>query len=154
MGLDVIYDYPFFGVGPDLFDKYFFVYAPSRLISTIDFEVIKLGRPHPHNFFLYFFAENGILGLLTAVSFFVVFFFFAIKSMKLTRNVNKDYFVLSTVITGIGIGIFIKSFLEVNGYLGYGYLTLDLPFWLMFVIIIYIYQKYSGKLPEELNIKL
>jgi hypothetical protein len=74
--------------------------------------------------------------------------------MKLTRNVNKDYFVLSTVITGIGIGIFIKSFLEVNGYLGYGYLTLDLPFWLMFVIIIYIYQKYSGKLPEELNIKL
>jgi O-antigen ligase len=140
-------------VGSDLFDRYFFVYAPSKTISLFDSDVINIGRPHPHNFFLYFFAENGILGLLTAIAFFSLFFFLGVKAMKLTAKANIDYFVLSTVITGIGIGIFFRSFIEVTGYLTYGYITLDLPFWLMFAIIIYIYQKYSRQLSANLNIK-
>ena len=53
------------------------------------------------------------------------------------------YFIISTAITGIGIGMFFRAFIEVTGILSYGYLTLDLPFWLVFIILISIYQKFN-----------
>jgi O-antigen ligase len=147
MGLEVIKDYPFFGLGADLFDKFFFNYAPSSTLSLFQSDIIQLGKPHPHNFFLYFTAENGILGLVTAILFFVTFFRIAFKTMKLTKNEN-DYYVLSVAITGIGLAIFVRSFIEVAGYLLYGYLTRDLPFWLLFAILIYIYEKFNRNLND------
>lgn len=145
IGLDVIRDYPMTGLGADLFDKFFFNYAPSSTISLFKSDVINLGKPHPHNFFLYFFAENGILGLITAVAFFVIFFMIAFRTMKLTKNDN-DYYVLSVAISGVGIAILVRSFIEVAGYLLYGYITRDLPFWLLFGTLIYIYQKFNRSL--------
>jgi len=150
-GIDVIKDYPFFGLGPDLFEKYFYSYAPSRTFNYLKIE--GTGTPHPHNFFLYFTAENGILGLLTSIVFFVMFFYFAFKALQLTKNIHNDYFILSTSITGIGIAIFIRSFIEVTGYLTYGYITTDLPFWLVFGILISIYQKFNTYLVKEKNKK-
>jgi len=143
MGLDVINDHPIVGIGPDMFDKVFFNYAPSETVNYFRSDVLQIGKPHPHNFFFYFMAENGILGLITSVTFFVLFFYFAVKTIKLTQDINRDYYILSVAITGIGIGLFFRSFIEVSGYLLYGYITADLPFWLMFVILISIHQKYS-----------
>ena len=65
--------------------------------------------------------------------------------MKLTKN-DYDYYVLTVAITGIGLAIFLRSFIEVAGYLLYGYITRDLPFWLLFSILIYIYQKFNRNL--------
>ena len=63
--------------------------------------------------------------------------------MKITKKNKDEFYILSVVITGIGIGLFFRSFLEITGYLTYGYITTDLPFWLIFGILINIYQKYS-----------
>ena len=150
MGLDVIKDNPIHGIGPDLFDKYFFDYAPSKTINHFKPDFLTLGKPHPHNFFLYFMAENGILGLITAVVFFVVFFYIAFRTMRLTKRDNRNNYILTIAITGIGIGIFFRSFIEVTGYLIYGYITMDLPFWLIFGILISIYQKYSKSYDSKL----
>jgi O-antigen ligase len=150
MGLDVIKDYPIHGIGPDLFDKFFFDYAPSKTINHFKPDFLTLGKPHPHNFFLYFMAENGILGLITAVMFFVVFFYIAFRTMRLTKTDNRDNYILTVAITGIGIGIFFRSFIEVTGYLIYGYITMDLPFWLIFGILISIYQNYSKSYNSKL----
>jgi len=140
-GIDVINDYPLFGLGPDTFYKNFFSYSPSSILAYYRPEIAIQGKPHPHNFFLFFTAENGVLGFITSISFFIIFFYLAVGAIKRTRQLNKEYFILSVAITGIGLGIFFRSFIEVTGYLIYGYITRDLPFWLTFIILIFIYQK-------------
>ena len=144
MGIDVIGDNPIVGVGVDVFDKYFFNYAPSSTVNYFKSDFLNIGKPHPHNFFLFYTAENGILGLLTSVMFFVMFFYYAIISMRLTKNNDYNFYVLTVAITGIGIGLFFRSFIEVTGYLIYGYITRDLPFWLLFGALVFIYQKFNN----------
>ena len=161
-GFDIIKDHPFLGVGPDMFDKYFFSYMPSFVNDIYATGNWVIGKPHPHNFFLFYFAENGILGLITAIMFFVLFFYFAVKSIQRTRSTDPDLYYLSLGISGVGIGIFIRSFYEITGILTYGYITRDLAFWITFIILIHIYydskkaiiKKYSGReelLPDKLS---
>lgn len=145
MGLDVISDYPLAGVGVDVFDKHFYNYASSRTLTYFKSDIINIGKPHPHNFFIFFTAENGILGLITSIIFFIVFFYYAVKAIFLSKNDYYDYYVIMVAITGIGIGIFVRSFLEITGYLVYGYITRDLPFWLLFGIVIFIYRRLSNE---------
>jgi O-antigen ligase len=142
IGVEVIKDNPVFGLGPGMFSQYFYSYAASSHVDFLNKPGIAEGNPHPHNFFLYFFAENGLLGIITSIVFFIVFFYIAIKTMKLAKQNNHDFFVLSTTITGIGLGLFFRSFIEVTGYLLYGFITTDLPFWLIFGILISIHQKF------------
>ncbi len=142
MGFDIIKDNPILGIGVDVFDKFFFNYAPSSTINYFKSDFLNIGKPHPHNFFLFYTAENGILGLFTSIMFFVMFFYYAIKAMRLTKNIDYDFYVLTVTITGIGVGLFFRSFIEVTGYLIYGYITRDLPFWLLFGVQIFIYQKF------------
>jgi O-antigen ligase len=150
MGFDIVKDNPISGVGVDVFDKFFFNYAPSSTVNYFKSDLLNIGKPHPHNFFLFYTAENGILGLLTSVMFFVMFFYYAFKTINLTKYKNHDFYIISVMATGIGIGLFFRSFIEITGYLVYGYITRDLPFWLIFVVLIFIYQKFSSK--EDKNI--
>ena len=152
LGLEIIQDHPVFGVGTDQYEKYFYSYAPSSIYKYFESGAGISGKPHPHNFFLFYTAENGILGLITSISFYILFLYFAINTMKRTKKKNYDYYILSVVITGIGIGVFFRSFLEITGYLTYGYITTDLPFWLVFGILISIYQKFQkNNLIKQIN---
>ena len=140
-GVDIIFDHPFLGVGPELFDKYFFTYMPSAVTSLYESSTWVVGRPHPHNFFLLFMAENGILGLISAVSFFVLFFLICIKTLSKVKRNKSNEFLLVVSVLSIGVGIFIRAFFEVTGIITYGFITRDLPFWLLFIIVVHIYQK-------------
>jgi O-antigen ligase len=144
LGLNIINDNPFLGTGPDTFQQNFYNYAPSALTDQLKLNAAALAKPHPHNFFLYFTAENGIPGFSVSILFFITFFFFAVKTVRLTRQINYDFFVISTIITGIGLALFFRSFIEVTGYLTYGNITGDLPFWIMFMILISIYRKFRN----------
>lgn len=144
IGISMIKDHPIFGVGPDQFDKYFTSYASSAHLQMFKTTSNIFGKPHPHNFFLFLTAENGVLGFITAVSFFIMFFSLAIKTMKKSKYTNKIFYVLSTAITGVGIGMFFRSFIEITGVLTYGYISRDLPFWILIVILIHIYIKVSS----------
>ena len=141
-GLEIIGDYPIVGIGPRAFNKYFYTYAPSSVLTIQEW---KTGNHTPHNFFLYYAAENGVLGFIAGVSLFILYFYFASQVMKNSKRNNKEYFILSVAIFGIGIGFFVRSFVEVTGFLYYGYITTDLPFWLVFGILISIYQKIKNK---------
>jgi len=145
-GIDIINDYPIVGVGPHLFDKYFYSYAPSVVLEIKEW---KAGSHTPHNFFLYYAAENGILGFIAGVSLFLIWFYIVGQVMRFSKRNNKHYFILSVAIFGIGIGFFVRSFVEVTGFLYYGYITTDLPFWLIFGILISIYQKYIVPNPNH-----
>ena len=89
MGLEVIQDNPVTGVGVDMFDKQFYNYASSDHLALFKTGSNKLGKPHPHNFFLYYTAENGILGFFAGISFFVVFFSLGIETIKLAGIKKK-----------------------------------------------------------------
>ncbi len=151
MGLEIIRDNPVFGVGPDTFHKQFFNYIPSSFIRFLNPELSNLGSPHPHNFFIYFFAENGILGLLTAILFFIMFFYYAVKTFNKSRKLNSEFYIFTAVILSIGIGIFIRSFLEITGYLTYGYIKTDLPFWLLFITLLKINVQLSDETISEMR---
>jgi len=140
-GLDIIFDYPFFGIGPEMFENYFYTYIPSDFFLFFGFKTTTaLGTPHPHNLFLLFTAENGILGLIIAVGFFILFFFYAGKNISECRNKNSEYYPLAVVSFGIGAGILMRAFFEVTGFLTYGFITRDLPFWLVFISVVHIYN--------------
>lgn len=139
-GIEIALDNMWFGVGADVFEKYFFNYAPSSVSILVESFSSRFGKSHPHNLFLHYAAENGLLGLLISIGFFVLFFTIAFKTLKLTKNLNREYYVSTVAITGIGFGLFVRSFFEVTGYLYYGFISTDLPFWLTFGILIYIYQ--------------
>lgn len=140
MGLEIINDNPIFGIGADTFDKYFLNYSPSSTVQYFESKLMNLGKPHPHNFFIYFFAENGIFGLLTAIYFFIIFFYYSIVALKLSRELDLGLRVLIVAVFSLGFGIFVRSFFEVTGYLQYGFLTRDLPFWLLFAILLKIHS--------------
>lgn len=137
-GYDIIKDNIIFGVGPRAFPNYFFSYAPSQIFDFFHLPIWKYGIPHPHNLFLYYWSENGILGLFAVILFFSIYFYISIKTLSRTRRVNKEYYILSLNAVGIGIGMLFRSFFEIGGLITYGYITFDLPFWLNFLILIRI----------------
>lgn len=139
-GLEIAGDNFWVGVGTDVFDKYFFSYAPSSIYSLVETFSARFGRAHPHNFFLHYLAENGILGLIASISFFVLFFYLCIKTISFTKTFNREYYILSVAITGVGIGLFVRSFFEVTGFLYYGFISTDLPFWLIFGILVFFHE--------------
>ena len=149
-GIDIIKAYPVFGVGPDMFQKYFFTYMPSAVTRYYSSGAWIVGKPHPHNFFIFFTAENGILGFISSIYFWVLFFYMAAKTIRLTKPISKKYYNLSVAFTSIGIGVFARSFFEITGYLTYGFITRDLPFWLIFIILIFIYRKVKMEKVQEL----
>lgn len=139
-GVEIFEDYPIFGIGPNLYPLYFATYAPPGVYEHIGYD--KITNPTPHNLFLRYAAETGSLGLIVPIFFFIMYFSISLKTLALTKNNSREYFVLTITATGIGIAMFLRSFIEVTGVLAYGYLTLDLPFWIVVVIMIFIYQKF------------
>jgi len=121
------------------------------LSSYFDLDIWRFGKPSPHNLFLYYWAENGIFGFVLSISLFVMFFYFAYKTISLAKHSSLEYYSLSVAITGIGIGLLFRAFFEVTGLLYYGYITTDLPFWLIFGILMYIYQNLNQK--NDLQLK-
>lgn len=146
MGMEIFSDHKLVGIGPALFHELFYNYASAVHIDIFKTSAGALDKPHPHNFFLYFAAENGILGIVIGIVFFIMFFYLANKTFKLVKYKDQNLFALVTAIIGIGIGLFFRSFIEIAGFLTYGFITLDLPFWIVFAILIYIYMKYSKPL--------
>lgn len=144
-GIDVIRDYPVLGVGPGAFYKYFYSYSPSFLFSFFESDIWRYGKPSPHNIFLFYWAENGIFGLIFPILLFIIFFYFAYRTISFTKQSSYEYYCLSVAITGIGIGILFRAFFEVTGILYYGYITTDLPFWIVFGILVHIYQNFNRK---------
>lgn len=142
-GVDVISQNPIFGVGPRAFHHYFFTYAPSYVSDFLEMDLWSY-RPTPHNLFLLFWAETGIAGVLIIVSLFALLFYYCIRSLLITKKRNSEYFVISAAVLGLGFGFFFRSFFEISGILHYGFITTDLPFWLIFIIILKINQFSRG----------
>jgi O-antigen ligase len=93
---------------------------------------------HAHNFYLFFFSDMGLLGLLTSIMLPIIFFRNCLWSIKFYQNKNSRVYLLIIGITASGIALFVRGLFEWSNILSYGTITADLPFWILFVVIIYL----------------
>ncbi len=139
----IIKDHFLFGCGPGMFKYYMYKYMPvmfgSWTASQIKWVYTEAGTGQAHNFFLYRFSETGFLGFIAAIALIVIFFYLCAKVLAAVRG-NKYWYIVMISITGSGIGLVARSFFESTGLFTNGWITRDLPFWILFIVVIFFYE--------------
>lgn len=143
-GIEIISDHPLWGIGSDTFSKVFYSYSPSSVMEFYDLGAWKVGKPNPHNIFIYYWAENGILGFIAVFLFFGVLFKLIFTLISKKMHVEENLYPIVISIFSITAGLLVRSMFEITGLITYGFITRDLPFWILIIILIYIFQE-SGK---------
>lgn len=144
MAFEIYKDNPIFGVGPGLFRDSMYKHL-NVMLGTWEESQVRLlynegsGVGLAHNFFISRITDMGLLGFLTAILLPILFTYTGIKLIKRMRYLKTDAYPIIVCVCGIGLGLFYRSFFEVTGLLSYGWITRDLPFWLMFLILIYYF---------------
>ena len=149
MSLNIIKDHPVFGLGPGVYKYEFYNYFPYMLSDwlgklLIYYHELSQKVNFSHNFFLVFFTEMGILGLITAVMLPTIYFRIGIKTLLKYRNGSKENYYLIVALFAIGVSMIIRNFFNSIGLLYLGGITGDLPFWLIFGSLIYFYKRPSA----------
>ena len=155
ISLDIIKENPIFGLGPGAYKYEMFKYFPVMLNSWVGGMFVELyemtnGANLSHNFFLFFFSEMGIFGLITALALPVIFFMIGIRTIIAYKNGMVYQYYLIVSLFSIGAAMFVRSMAESIGLLYYGAITADLPFWIMFGCLIYFYNQNSSNLLRKI----
>ncbi len=153
LAYNIIKDNPILGIGPGSYKYLEFNYMPVLLNSWAGHIIVDLSRVIDaanvsHNMYLKFTSDMGIPGLLSVLYFFVLFFHISVSTINKAIKGNKVLYLLILVISTVLGSMFIRCFFDDIGILNYGIIVTDLPFWLLFGILIFFYQK-----PEEYFVK-
>jgi O-antigen ligase len=141
MTTGIIKDNFLFGVGPGAYAKEMFNHFPVMLDSWQGLNIINLfevtkGANVSHNFYVAFLSDMGIPGLVTSIMLPFYFIKISVENISFYKS-NRNIFLLNLGIISIASGLFIRAFFDSVNILSYGYITNDLPFWILFLIIIY-----------------
>ncbi|GJQ63494.1 MAG: hypothetical protein SCALA702_25470 [Melioribacteraceae bacterium] len=146
---EIISDNPIFGVGPGLFEDNIYRYLPVQMNSFDEFQLHWARSGTTHNFILYRFSEYGIFGVINAVFFIFIIFNFSGKILS-NIGIKNNYRYIVYGIRGLSFGFMARSLFETSGILTNGWITRDLPFWLAFILLTYIYEQTSK--PERASL--
>lgn len=149
IALDVIRDNPIFGVGPGMFEDNIYRYLPVQMNTFDEFQLHWARSGTTHNFLLYRFSEYGIFGVINAVFFIYIIFNFSGKILS-NIGIKNNYRYIVYGIRGLSFGFMARSLFETSGILTNGWITRDLPFWLAFILLTYIYEQTSK--PERASL--
>jgi O-antigen ligase len=146
LSYNIIKDNPIWGIGPGSYKYLEFNYAPVLLNSwpghvIIDLNIATNGENGSHNIFLKFASDMGIPGIITIFYFMWIFLKISITNYKKTMYGDRRIFLTNLIISAALGSIFIRCIFDSIGILTYGIIVSDLPFWLMFSILIFFYQK-------------
>ncbi|HEY6906843.1 MAG TPA: O-antigen ligase family protein [Ignavibacteriaceae bacterium] len=155
LSIHMIKDHPFFGIGPGAYSYEMLNYFPVLLNTWVGQQLIILrdvtfGANNSHNFFLFFASDMGVLGLITAILLPVTFVRSGMIAMRKFRNHDTKFYTLTVGIMAAGLGLFVRGIFEGIGLLTYGWITMDLPFWIIFTILISL-NHYDHKLVNVNN---
>lgn len=145
MSMDMIKDNIVFGIGPGAYQYEMLNYFPYLLDDWwgklfIYFNEVAGGANLSHNFFLTFFTDMGIFGIITAVALPIVFMRIGIKTIKKYKNEDSDNYYLIIALFAAGSSIILRNFFNGIGLLYVGGIQTDLPFWLIFSSLFYFYR--------------
>lgn len=155
---DIAKDHPIIGVGPEMSRFYVDRYFPAEFGTWEESEIRTIQSYQmpglAHNFYLSLMAELGIPGVISAIILILTFAAIAIKLYRMSVNFTPDTKGLIIGITGLGIGLFFRSFFETMGIMTYGWIMNDISFWLCFISFIYIWQhpeKFSAEIIPQIR---
>jgi O-antigen ligase len=143
---NIIIDNPIFGLGPGSYKNEMLNYLPVMLSSWKGELLIKLyemttkGSNLSHNFYLFFFSEMGIFGLFTAVTFTLIYFRIGFKNLSYYKTSNRQRYYLIVALFAAGASMFVRNLVDSIGLMYYGWITSDLPFWIVFLCLIFYWQ--------------
>jgi O-antigen ligase len=146
LAINMIADNFWLGIGPGSFTNEMFNYIPVMLdswhgIFLQGLAEVTQGSNLAHNFYLSFFSEMGILGLIASIILPIIFFNIAYKTMKIYKDYDKVKYINTLILSAIGAGLFIRGFFEGINLITFGWITMDLPFWLVFASLIYYFEQ-------------
>lgn len=146
LSYNIIIDNPIWGIGPGSYKYLEFNYAPVLLNTwpgrvIIDLNIATNGENGSHNIFLKFASDMGIPGIITIFYFMWILLRISITNYKKAMYGNKQIFLTNLVISAALGSMFVRCIFDSIGILTYGVVVSDLPFWLMFSILIFFYQK-------------
>jgi len=146
MSLKIINDNPIFGLGPGAYKYEYFNYLPFMLNDwwgklMIYYYDVAEGVNFSHNYFLVFFSDMGIFGLVTAISLPIIYFNIGFKAINRYKQSDSENYYLIISLFAAGISIIFRNFFNSIGLLFYGGITTDLPFWLIFASLIFYYKQ-------------
>ncbi len=145
MAVNIIKDYPVFGLGPGAYRYELYNYFPFMLDDYVGrvfifFADVSEGVNLAHNIFLVFFSDMGILGLATIIALPVIYFRIGIKTMKKYKNESADKYYFIIALFAAGASVIFRNIFNSIGLLYIGGIHTDLPFWLVFSSLIYFYN--------------
>ncbi|MBL7154956.1 MAG: O-antigen ligase family protein [Candidatus Portnoybacteria bacterium] len=116
----IIKDHSLIGIGPGMFQKYYLDYQ-AKFPPYLEWAV-----PQPHNLFLAFWLQTGLLGLIGFIWLLVIFFR---QGMRL-RILNTKYLILNTFLMAAMIYILIHGLVDTT----YWKNDLAIIFWLLIAL--------------------
>jgi O-antigen ligase len=145
MSMDMINDHTVFGIGPGAYKYEMLNYFPYMLDNWwgkifIYYQEVTEGANLSHNFFLTFFTDMGILGILAAITLPVVYFRIGIKTINKYRNGSTETYYLIIALFASGTSVILRNLFNSIGLLYVGGIHTDLPFWIIFSSLIYFYR--------------
>lgn len=142
---DIISNNIIFGVGPGMFPNFIYKYLPVMLGTwdeqSINFVYSEAGLGHAHNFFLFYFSELGLLGLLFTVAFTVLFYNLAFRYFNKFKGNNNTDFRITALAISIFTGALARGVFESIGIFSYGWIERDLPLWIVLAVFFSIINK-------------
>lgn len=143
VAFSIIKDNPLFGAGPGVFEEYIYKYLPVTLGSFFEHQMNMASSGTAHNFFLFRWADLGVAGLITGILLFVLFFRYANVTTGRLKTTGDELYPFAVAIKAVGFGLLIRAFFESTGVMTHGWITRDLPFWILLIILISLFQKSS-----------
>ncbi len=146
LAVNIINVNPILGIGPGAYRYVEFNYFPVLLNSWVghyltDLNLATGGANNSHNLLLKFATDMGIPGIISVFYLLIVFFNIAIQTIKKAVNGRQELYLVVLALSAALGSMFIRNIFDSIGILTYGYLTNDLPFWLLFGVLIFFYQK-------------
>ncbi len=135
----------FFGIGPGAYAYKMFDYLPVMLNSyegQVLYSLYQMtaGQTNAHNFYLIMFIDLGILGLIVSLLLPYIYIKISKKVLQhLKKSINNSYYLVVGVVATMA-GLLVRALFEGINILSYGWISVDLPFWLMFSILLYFYN--------------
>ncbi len=144
LAYDMIKDNWLFGIGPGAYGYKMYNYFPVMLDSwfgkvMIQTNMITLGSNNSHSFFLVLISDMGVLGFFTSLALPVSFLMVALKTIKKYKNAGKLTYYTILGLSAAGASMFIRGIVDGLGLLAYGFLTAEMPFWMMYMGLAYYY---------------
>lgn len=151
LAIRMIKQHPVFGIGVGSYPLEEFNYIPVMLNSYVGESMISIhdltkgdGSNNSHNMYLVLASDMGIPGFISILILIIPFFRILYLTYKKYKNTADDVRGHLIIIFAAVMCLLLRGFVEPAGIFSYGAISVDLPFWLMLIILVsYYYDRFE-----------